>query len=169
MESQAKEQFVSEGFNSSDIITHRLVDTRYLGQSFELTVGYPKRPTRGDLIRSISRSFYYAHRQRFGYADKSQPIEIVNLRVQAEIPIEKPDLKTKPYGGSDSSQASAGSTQVTFSTGTQLAHMYDRSLMMPGNHIKGPALLLQMDSTIVLSPRWSGTIDEFGNLIAIIS
>ena len=169
MENQAKEQFASEGFNSSDIITHRLVDTRYLGQSFELTVGYPKRPTRGDLSRSISRSFYNAHRQRFGYADKSQPIEIVNLRVQAEIPVEKPDLEKKPYTGPDTSQASAGSTQVTFSTGTQLAHMYDRSLMKPGNHIKGPALLLQMDSTIVLSPRWSGTIDEFGNLIATIS
>ena len=169
MENQAKEQFVSEGFNSSDIITHRLVDTRYLGQSFELTVGYPKRPTRGDLSRSISNSFYNAHRQRFGYADKSQPIEIVNLRVQAEIPVEKPDLEKTPYSGPDTSQSSVGSTQVTFSTGTQVAHMYDRSLMTPVNHIKGPALLLQMDSTIVLSPRWSGTIDEFGNLIATIS
>ena len=90
-------------------------------------------------------------------------------RVQAEIPVEKPDLEKKPYSGPDTSQASVGSTQVTFSTGTQVAHMYDRSLMTPGNHIKGPALLLQMDSTIVLSPRWSGTIDEFGNLIATIS
>jgi len=169
MESQAKEQFHREGFNSSQIITHRLVDTRYLGQSFELPVNYPERPSRGDLTRSISASFYKAHMQRFGYADKSQPIEIVNLRVQAEMPVEKPELIEKPSIGPDPSKAVAGFSHVTFSTGSQSAIMYHRSLLEPGNYIKGPALLLQMDSTIVLSQGWSGIIDGFGNLIVTIS
>ena len=169
MENQAKEQFSREGFNPSQIITHRLVDTRYLGQSFELTVNYPQRPTRGNLTSSISASFYKAHMQRFGYADKSQPIEIVNLRVQAEIAVEKPKLIEKPFTDSDPSKAVAGFSQVTFSTGPQSAIMYYRSLLEPGNYIEGPAILIQMDSTIVLSQGWSGIIDGFGNLIATSS
>lgn len=169
MENQAKEQFSREGFNPSQIITHRLVDTRYLGQSFELTVNYPQRPTRGNLTSSISASFYKAHMQRFGYADKSQPIEIVNLRVQAEIAVEKPKLIEKPFTDSNPSKAVAGFSQVTFSTGPQSAIMYYRSLLEPGNYIEGPAILIQMDSTIVLSQGWSGIIDGFGNLIVTSS
>ena len=29
----------------------------------------------------------------------------------------------------------------------------------------GPALLLQLDSTIVVPPGWGGSVDAFGNLV----
>ena len=50
-------------------------DLRYAGQSFELTV-----PLGGDL----SESFHRAHEERYGYADRSRPIELVAIRT-AEV------------------------------------------------------------------------------------
>jgi N-methylhydantoinase A len=46
-------------------------DLRYRGQSFELTV-----PLGGD----VAEAFYRAHEERYGYADRSRPIELVAVR-----------------------------------------------------------------------------------------
>jgi len=50
-------------------------DLRYKGQSFELTV--PLGP-------DLTESFHRAHQERYGYADRSRPIELVALRT-AEV------------------------------------------------------------------------------------
>ena len=46
-------------------------DVRYVGQSFELTV-----PLGGD----VAEAFHRAHEERYGYADRSRPLELVALR-----------------------------------------------------------------------------------------
>ena len=46
-------------------------DIRYMGQSFELTV-----PLGGD----VREAFHQAHEGRYGYADRSRPLELVALR-----------------------------------------------------------------------------------------
>ena len=50
-------------------------DLRYAGQSFELTV-----PLGGDL----AEAFHRAHEERYGYADRARPVELVALRT-AEV------------------------------------------------------------------------------------
>jgi N-methylhydantoinase A len=57
------------------------VDLRYRGQSFELTV-----PVEGDPVES----FHRAHEERYGYADRDRPIELVAVRSADVIP--GPDL-----------------------------------------------------------------------------
>ncbi|HUH15703.1 MAG TPA: hydantoinase/oxoprolinase family protein, partial [Gaiellaceae bacterium] len=46
-------------------------DVRYAGQSFELTV-----PLGGD----VAEAFHRAHEERYGYADRTRPLELVALR-----------------------------------------------------------------------------------------
>ena len=46
-------------------------DVRYTGQSFELTV-----PLGGD----VAEAFHRAHEERYGYADRRRPLELVALR-----------------------------------------------------------------------------------------
>jgi N-methylhydantoinase A len=52
-------------------------DVRYAGQSFELTV-----PLGGDL----ADSFHRAHEERYGYADRDRPLELVAVRTAEVIP-----------------------------------------------------------------------------------
>jgi N-methylhydantoinase A len=54
---------------------HGEVDLRYQGQSFELTVGLEGDPT---------ESFHRAHEERYGYAERGRPIELVAVRT-AEV------------------------------------------------------------------------------------
>ena len=43
--------------------------------------------------------------------------------------------------------------------------VYERSLLKAGNVITGPAIVEQLDTTTVLLPEMTGTVDPYLNLI----
>jgi N-methylhydantoinase A len=165
MESQARQELEQEGLPVSEMQAHRFVDARYVGQSFELTVDYPSARSRGDLLRTIGNSFYQAHLQRFGYADRNEAVEIVNLRLKLELAVDKPQIAPEPAGPPDSSAALMGKAPVVFQEGSLETSLYDRDKLHSGNVIQGPSLLLQLDTTIVVPPGWRGAVDPYGNLV----
>ena len=134
-------------------------------QSFELTVDCPSLTGRGDLTRSIASEFYAAHLQRFGYADRALPVEAVNLRLKLELAVDKPLLEPAAHTGSDASHAVVGRVEVVFAEGPMETTLYDRDRLQTGNRIAGTALLLQLDTTIVVPPGWAGEVDPYGNLL----
>ena len=181
MENRAREELRQEGLPVDRMTAHRFLDARYVGQSFELTIDYPAPSSRrSDLQRAIANRFYQAHMQRFGYADRMEAVEIVNLRLKLELEVEKPsprmenapedtDLKTRQSFSSkseyDASAALIEEAEVVFREGVLTTGLYQRERLMPGNRIDGPALMLQLDTTIVVPPGWGGVVDPFGNLI----
>jgi N-methylhydantoinase A len=70
-------------------------DLRYAGQSFELTV-----PLGGDLVET----FHAAHQERYGYADRARPIELVAVRTAEITPgpiLEAPVAAPREVSGPD--------------------------------------------------------------------
>jgi N-methylhydantoinase A len=165
MEQQARAELLEEGLPADSMAARRFLDVRYVGQSFELTVDCPSLAGRGDLARSISGEFYRAHLQRFGYADRALPIEVVNLRLKLELAVEKPQLEPAASGDADAAHAVTGHAEVVFAEGPMHTTLYDRGLLGTGNRLDGPALLLQLDTTIVVPPGWVGQVDPYGNLL----
>ncbi|HLF04690.1 MAG TPA: hydantoinase/oxoprolinase family protein [Dehalococcoidia bacterium] len=165
MEGQARQELRQEGLPVELMRPRRFLDVRYQGQSFELTVDYPASTRRADLGRAIAASFYKAHLQRFGYADRAQPVEVVNLRLKLELPVDKPSITPEPAGPADPAAAMLGTEQVVFASGLLATPLYQRDRLHAGNRIVGPALVLQMDSTTVVAPGWSGVVDPYGNLV----
>ena len=171
MEGQARTELQGEGLPSNEMTARRFLDVRYVGQSFELTIDCPnlvanlrgRRPS--DLHRTIGNNFYRAHLQRFGYADRGEPVEVVNLRLKLELAVEKPKVDPQPLGDADASAALVGREPVVFPQGSLSSNLYDREKLKPGNCIAGPALLLQLDTTIVVPPGWDGAVDPYGNLV----
>src|SRR5919106_4583799 len=105
MENQAQEELRQEGLPVQRMKARRFFDVRYVGQSYELTIDYPTLTPRSDLRRAISNSFYHAHLQRFGYADRAEAVEIVNLRLKLELEVEKPQIVPEQPGPTDPSPA----------------------------------------------------------------
>ena len=165
MEGQARAELFEEGLPADGMTARRFLDVRYVGQSFEITVDCPSLTGRGDLTRSISSGFYASHLQRFGYADRSLPIEVVNLRLKLELAVDKPDLEPAAYVGADAAHAVTGSAEVVFPGSRVDTMLYDRNRLETGNRVPGPALLLQLDTTIVIPPDWTGVVDPYGNLL----
>ena len=165
MEGQARNELRQEGLPAGEMAARRFLDTRYVGQSFELTIEYPALSRRGDLSRAIANSFYQAHLQRFGYADRNEAVEIVNLRLKLELEMEKPEIVAQPMGPADAGAARLEESEVVFREGPLLTTLYARERLASGNYVRGPALLLQLDTTIVVPPGWGGVVDPYGNLV----
>ena len=165
MEGQARRELLQEGLPATDMVARRYLDARYVGQSFELTIDYPSATRRTNLQQAIANSFYRAHLQRFGYADRNEAVEIVNLRLKLELEVEKPNIVPQPLGEADSSGARIEEATVVFQQGSLPTALYDRDLLSAGNYVEGPALLLQLDTTVVVPPGWGGCVDPFGNLV----
>ena len=168
MEGLARAELEQEGLPADQMEARRFLDVRYVGQSFELTVDYPT--SRGSrsadrLARAISDSFYRAHLQRFGYADRNEPVEIVNLRLKLDLEVDKPDLRLDTSAGTGHSGAQIDSVGVVFREGELETPLYQRDLLSPGDRITGPALVVQLDTTTVIPPHWGGEVDGYGNLL----
>ena len=136
----------SEGVNESNIRIVRLLDMRYRGQAYDLTIPY-----NGDRD-DVARRFEEAHESRYGYILPGEDIMVVNARVIAVGSIIKPKL---PKGEPVESMASHRSVRrVYFEGGWMDTHIYWRGDLRPGNHGIGPAVIEDMDSTIVVPPGY---------------
>ena len=168
MEGLARAELEQEGLPAERMDARRFLDVRYVGQSFELTVDYPtsraSRTSEG-LARAISDSFYRAHLQRFGYAVRAEPVEIVNLRLKLDLAVDKPDLQLEAAQGVDSFPTPIATVGVVFREGELETPLYDREQLSVGNRIAGPALVVQLDTTTVVPPGWQGEVDSHGNLL----
>jgi N-methylhydantoinase A len=57
---------------------------------------------------------------------------------------------------------------VSFRDGWTEASVIQRSQLYPGDHIKGPAIIEQLDTTIILVPHCEAVVDDFSNLIVTV-
>jgi N-methylhydantoinase A len=130
-------------------ITHEL---RYRGQSFELSIeeSAPVDPA------ALREAFARAHESRYGYRDDDAAIELVNMR--ASVWGDAPPLRPLAAGGADTS---TGSAPIVFD-GAAVTASVVRGELAPGTRLNGPALYALPDSTLLLPPGWSGTVDANG-------
>jgi N-methylhydantoinase B/oxoprolinase/acetone carboxylase alpha subunit/N-methylhydantoinase A/oxoprolinase/acetone carboxylase beta subunit len=142
-------------------VLQRSYDLCYIGQAYELTVS---EAASGRLDDTLTR-FHELHEQRFGHSHPQQPVRIVAIRLKAVLHPPAPVLPSWPYAGEDASQALLGERTMVFARGKLGARVYERERLRPGNRVCGPALLVQMDSTILLPPGWEGRVDARGNLL----
>jgi len=148
------------------------LDVRYRGQSYELTVPYGS----GEGGGGWRARFHAAHRRRFGHSDADDPLEVVNVRVRATGHIPRPPLPSAGTGRPDPSGALAGEREVVLevrdggapATGEPVRHrvpFYRGDDLRPGHELRGPAVVVRPDTTVLLEPGDSGRVDRFGNLV----
>ncbi|HEV2093808.1 MAG TPA: hydantoinase/oxoprolinase family protein [Rubrobacter sp.] len=133
---------------------HRRADLRYAGQSFELTVD-------ADAPGGLEAQFHAAHEGRYGYRMEDEPVELVNLRLVATVPVEKPALDEPGPSG----EAQAGRREANFDGEWREVPVLDREKMGEGSPVEGPAIVDFREATCVVRPGWRGAIDRVGNLV----
>lgn len=168
MERRARAEMEAEsaalGLDSQEmpLVLQRSYDLCYQGQAYELTV---MEAASGQLAETL-KAFHELHEQRFGHSHPEQPVRIVALRVKALVQPPAPELPAMPRDEESGEHALIGERAMVFSSGTLPVRVYNRERLRYGNRISGPALLVQMDSTILLPPGWACIADAWGNLHA---
>ncbi|MEE2701009.1 MAG: hydantoinase/oxoprolinase family protein [Chloroflexota bacterium] len=167
LERQAREDLAKEGYEEARWQLHRLLDVRYVGQSYELTVPMPE--VHEGLLRDAAASaFNQVHMARFGHSDETQDIEIVNVRLKAIALTDKPESVRRNID-KDASPDAVSYVETKFSSGAfPETPVFARNTLIAGSQFPGPAIVVQMDATTVIPPGWTATTDAFGNLIAVL-
>jgi len=170
---RARADLYMEGLADGEISFQPALDMRYAGKSYELTV--KAKPGAGGARDGelYAAHFHRAHRQRFSYSSEEEPVVIVNIRLKAVGTTRKPSFPYQPSGDADPTAALLGVRPVLFAdrssphtTRSLDAALYQRERLAPGNRIRGPAILVQLDTTTVLPPGWVATVDGWGNLVS---
>ncbi len=137
----------------------RFADVRYRRQAYELTVPVEDGPVTRATLDALAEAFHAKHAQTYGHANRSEMVQLVNLRVTALGRL--PGLKLVQRGDPDS--ARVRSRDVWFpGTGFVATPVHWRSGLSAGETLPGPAVIEALDSTAVIPPGWQATVDEWG-------
>ena len=154
----------AEGVPRSDQATQYQLDCRYRGQGFVLTVEIDMDElTRGGLGVVGSR-FAERHTQMFTFAHDVEA-EVVNLRAIAQGKATIATSRPVEQGGADPSAGLTVTTRMFVDGEEREASVYDRSKLLAGNRITGPAMITEMDSTTLILPDHVGEVDALGNIL----
>jgi N-methylhydantoinase A len=138
----------------------RSLDARYARQSYELAVPVPAGPLDSAALAAIAEAFHARHRRTYGHDNRSEPVQLVNLRLTAIGNIPALSLRQKPaQAGTNPAKGRRG---VWFGAEQQQAIVLDRARMPAGFALVGPAVIESLESTILIPPRWQGRMDENG-------
>ena len=141
---------------------NKSVDMRYIGQSHELNVTVTDIE---DLEKAITR-FHEVHERYYGYSMPKEEVAIVNYRLVALGVRSKPEIKSIDKLSDDTWHARKGERRVHFrDEGWVRCIIYDRELLQPGNIVRGPCVVEEWDTTTVVNNGYSGSIDNYGNII----
>jgi N-methylhydantoinase A len=69
------------------------------------------------------------------------------------------------YGAPNPAAALVSKSQVLFQGRRKLTAIYDRSRLLAGNRILGPAIVTEYSATSLIPPEWTCRVDRNGNLI----
>ncbi len=95
-------------------------------------------------------------------------VEFVNLRLTAIGRVPRPHFAPadrSPRADLNPSRARKGERQAWFGGRFQPVALYERSALVTGDAIQGPAIVEQLDSTTVLGSGQQAVVDGYGNLI----
>ena len=169
LEKKAGEVLKRQGFERSQCRVERSADLRYRGMRTELTVSVAPGDMDNSAIREIFNSLHAAHEDAYGYSYSGQQhVELVNIRV-AGVGL-MPDVP----GAQPSRDATISRPRFTRRDKVCFGRdhwidtpFYERDGVGPGSAIKGPAVVLQYDSTTVIHPGQSASVDGSGNLVVL--
>lgn len=161
---EASESLAREGVTKKEMRTLLQVDLRYSGQGLRLTVDVDVKDLEKRGLAAISEQFDAEHKRLFTFTLRLEH-ELVTLRAAVQgrgITLNRPPLAR----GTPDPKAAAIGRQKVFMDGKDLtATVYERGKLRAGNKVKGPAIVVEMDSTSVILPKHYGVVDKVGCIL----
>jgi N-methylhydantoinase A len=157
LERKGMDDLLAEGISEANVRLERYLDMRYEGQSYEIIVPF---------AAEYVEEFHALHETTYGYRNEDRIVEIVNLRLRARGVPDKPRFHQAARTEEQPPlEAFLGDREVVFDQKGLSTQVIARDKLLSGNRIRGPAILVEYSSTIVIPPFAEGTVDEYRNVI----
>ena len=159
---EGRETIEREGVAVEDVRFVHDADMQFLGQSHILTVPIPGSAVTREELRALFGKAYW---ERFAVElPEIRPV-LVNLHTAAIGRRPRTDIATPAGSGAP---RPAATRRVWFAEDWRDTPIFRRTEFGPGAVIDGPAVIEQMDTTIVIEPGCKAEADETGNLLVSV-
>ncbi len=179
LKDRARSEMIAEGVDPGAIRFEQQVDLKYGYQMYEMTLPLPDEVDSSNLVPALSRLFTEAHNQAYGYY-RDDPIELMSVRLRALASagsISFADMAARYSAESSQSAIPAlassrakqngreGERQAFFGPAHGLLPTPLRSRFALTDPERGPIIIEEPDTTVVVPPNWTVQRDSFGNLV----
>ncbi len=172
LEADGRRTIEAEGFDATHTTEERSLDLRYVGVDTSLNV----------VIRdpeTLREDFEAQHQTLYGFVKEGHPTEILNIRVETVGHTDKPDEPEAPCEPRDVPDDLRIDTvtvhfDVLHEDGTRALEtvdtpVYERARLEPGMRVTGPALIVEVVSTVMVDPGWTAEVNSHGHLVLTAS
>jgi N-methylhydantoinase A len=151
LERDARRALVRERVRATSL--ERALDVRYAGQSYELTVPFDG---------AWRARFHALHRDRFGHADATRPLEVVTLRARVRgggrrVPEDPPRRRGRVVV--------VARRRVWFDGRRVPTPVYRRDDLPAGWRARGPVVVCEYSATTVVPSGWRVRVERTGALV----
>ena len=162
LEREGRERLKMEGVTDDRMVFQRKIDMRYLGQWRALSISLSAPVT--SLDEAIA-TFHHEHGREHNYSRPGAPVEIYRLSVIATGVTAK--AKFAEFEPVDAKPEPSGARMVRFDELPEAVEtpVYDRTDLRAGMKVAGPAMIDQLDSTVIVPPGVTAEVDRFLTIV----
>lgn len=152
-----------------DVVVRRSADIRYVGQTHEIRVPIPLEELDAASLDAIARDFAVEYERLFHHPNLPYELEFVNWRLFASGP--EPQILSTPSARTDTRELTPlrprehRDALFDREAGFMPCPIFDRAQLLHGSTIRGPAIIEERESTLVIPPGAEAECDIFSNLI----
>jgi N-methylhydantoinase A len=153
-----------QGIEAERIELHAEIDVQYRRHDMPLTLPLPRGA--GNLAARIEEAFQAAHVAAFGYR-RADPAEIVSLRLRGTARAGEERLSQLARAAAPlSTRESSAGRKAYFGARVGMVEVtvLDRAALGLQPR-KGPLIVEEWDTSVVVPPGWSASCDEAGNIV----
>jgi N-methylhydantoinase A len=168
LEALGSAALAQDGIAADQHRLERTADLRYVGQAYEVNVPIPDGPLSAESIAEMAARFHALHLRLYAHNHPERPLEFVSGRLTAIGLMSAPAIRRQDMNGAG--VAPNGSCRVYFEGPRDYVDtaIYDRSTLTPGSKFSGPAIVQQLDTTTLVHPGQTATVDAHANILISI-
>jgi N-methylhydantoinase A len=157
---------VAQGSFGAPITQSRVAYMRYVGQGHEIPVPLPARPLGEDDVAVIRAAYDTEYTRFYDRPVPGSDVEIMSYAVVvATVPEDAPGVTAAADDAAFAPDTTAARTQLVRDTITGEVSpwsVHDRTALAPGAQIVGPAIIAEDETSTLVGPGWSATVNGLG-------
>jgi N-methylhydantoinase A/oxoprolinase/acetone carboxylase beta subunit len=149
-----------------EITFERSVDVRFVGQGSETNIQIPEKDFNQVTPQTVRERFDDIYKKLYGRTYPDTPVEFINFKVRARLPERLLQLQKLLRKSGQLKNAVKGQRKAYSALARDfIPHtVYDRYQLFAGAKFKGPAIVEERESTVVVGEDATARVDEYGFL-----
>ena len=165
LDDECRRRMLVDRVDPSETGAEYFAQMRYVGQSHQLEVSLGDALGESTITDAMA-AFHERHEQTYNHSDEQAPVEFVALRaVHQRAATQTQLLEPRADGGAALPKPDSRPVCLDAAEGYRDTPVYQRETLPVGFQFTGPAIVEQADTTTLIHPGQTATVDRFANLV----